>query len=91
MKNKTQQRILLTPLQTGQVWQLADSHLRIGLVGRTLVHYKHCKGLVKASPVYLSSKAALQEFLERHNAVLLEAPRPRVSAAATRRKAAAKR
>lgn len=92
MKNKTRQsRVLLTPLQTGQVWQLADSHLRIGLVGRTLVHYKHYKGLAKASPVFLSSKGALEKFLEEHKAVLLQEPSPAPRPGATGRQASAVR
>jgi len=72
MKSKTQKsKTLLAPIQNGQVWQLNDSHLRIGLVGRTLVHYKHYKGLAKRPPILLSGKQALEEFLRAHCAVLL--------------------
>lgn len=56
---------------TGQVWQLADSKLEIGLVGRTLVHYKHYKGLALRPPTQLSSKVSLQKFLSDQEAVLL--------------------
>lgn len=45
----------------GQVWQLADHKLEIGLVGRTLVHLKHYKGLELRPPTQLSSKTSLQE------------------------------
>lgn len=62
-----------TPVEfvTGQVWQLADSKLEIGLVGRTLVHYKHYKGLALRPPTQLSSKTSLQKFLSDQEAVLL--------------------
>lgn len=56
---------------TGQVWQLADSKLEVGLVGRTLVHYKHYKGLALRPPTQLSSKTTLQKFLSDQEAVLL--------------------
>ena len=59
------------PFQSGQVWQMAGSHLRIGLVGKTLVHYKHFKGEAKRSPISLAGKALLQKFLSDHNAILV--------------------
>jgi hypothetical protein len=72
MKNNTRgSKTLLAPFAKGQVWQLADSHLRIGLVGKTLVHYKHFKGMAKTSPVFLSGKGALEKFLQEHRATLL--------------------
>jgi hypothetical protein len=75
MKNKSRNsRVLSVPFQSGQVWQLADSHLQIGLVGRTLVHYKHFKGLAKRPPILLSGKDALEKFLQEHRAVLLPDP-----------------
>jgi hypothetical protein len=63
-----------TPFESGQIWQLADSRLRIGVVGRTLVHYKHYKGLANTSPVFLSGKGALEKLLQKHGAVLLREP-----------------
>ena len=57
--------------ETGQVWQLADSKLEIGLVGKTLVHYKHYKGLALRPPTQLSSKISLEKFLSTHEAALL--------------------
>lgn len=72
MKNKIQKsQALLAPIQSGQVWQMGDSHVRIGLVGRTLVHYKHYKGLAKRPPILLSGKQTLEKFLQTHCAVLL--------------------
>jgi hypothetical protein len=90
MKTNATEQSSLTPLQTGQVWQLADSHLRIGLVGRTLVHYKHYKGLAGISGVSLK-QGALEKFLEEHKAVLLQEPSPAPRPGATGRQASAVR
>ena len=60
------------PFESGQVWQLADSRLRIGLVGKRLVHYKLYKGLANTSPVFLSTQVALATFLQEQHAILLQ-------------------
>ena len=73
MKNTLQNnRIPLQPFQSGQIWQMEGSHLRIGLVGKTLVHYKHFKGEAKRSPVSLSGKTALERFLRVNKAILVQ-------------------
>lgn len=67
----------LPPFVDGQVWQMGDSTLRIGLVGKTLVHYKHYSDVVKRPHVQLSGKGALERFLQKHAAILLpDAPPP---------------
>jgi hypothetical protein len=72
MKNKTRKNpVLLQPFQSGQVWQMEDSHLEIGLIGKTLVHYKHYKGVMKRSPVSLLNKEVLAKFLVENQAVLV--------------------
>jgi hypothetical protein len=58
--------------QSGQVWQMADSNLQIGLVGKTLVHYKHYRGQVKRASVSLTSKRALGKFLQQSKAMLVQ-------------------
>ncbi len=58
--------------ETGQVWEMADSNLRIGLIGKTLVHYKHYKGTAPRASVSLANKGVLQEFLIKHKAVLVQ-------------------
>ena len=74
MKNNTRKsRVLLQPFQTGQVWQMQDSHLQIGLIGKTLVHYKHYKGQMKRSPVSLLNKNSLEKFLQDNEAKLVAA------------------
>jgi hypothetical protein len=58
--------------QDGQVWKMADSNLAIGLVGKTLVHYKHYKGVLKRAPVSLANKRELGKFLQANQAVLVQ-------------------
>lgn len=73
MKNPPQQKtVTMQPFQSGQIWQMGDSHVRIGEVGKTLVHYKLLKGEVKRGPNRLSGKHALQDFLRDHRATLLQ-------------------
>jgi hypothetical protein len=72
-------------LETGQVWEMADSNLRIGLIGKTLVHYKHYRGSCPRASVSLTGKAALQEFLVKHKAVLAKG-KPASAKAASRRR-----
>ena len=48
-----------------------ESRVHIGMVGKTLVHYKLLKGDVKRAPNSLTSKVALQSFLKKNKAVLL--------------------
>jgi len=69
---KTDSPATLT-LETGQVWEMADSNLRIGLIGKTLIHYKHYRGNCPRASVSLTGKAALQEYLVKHKAVLAKA------------------
>ena len=62
----------MQPFQSGQIWQMEDSHVRIGEVGKTLVEYKLLKGEVKRGPIRLTGKPALQDFLKVHRAVLVQ-------------------
>ena len=66
-------RTLIAPFETGQIWQMDDANLEIGLVGKRLVHYKHYKAKAKRPPTQLSGKAALERFLQSQRAVLLQA------------------
>ena len=51
---------------------MEDSNVRIGLIGKTLVHYKHFKGTTLRAPVSLAAKTTLEEFLIEKKAVLVE-------------------
>jgi len=65
-------RIPLKPLETGQVWQMEDSHLQVDLVGKHLVHYKLIKHEAKRTPMSLCSKKAVEKYLKSNNAVLVQ-------------------
>jgi hypothetical protein len=94
MKNKIQKSgATSAELQTGQVWRLNDSFLRIDVVGKRLVHYKLYKGQVpNPAPLLLSGRGAVEELLRKHRAVLLETPPAAGQAGGARRpKAAAKK
>jgi hypothetical protein len=66
-------RLPIQPFQTGQVWELSDSNLHIGTVGKTLVHYKHYKGGLKRAPISLAAKTVLEKYLKQNKAVLVQA------------------
>lgn len=42
-KPKAARPILKQPLVTGQLWRVMDMNLRVGLIGKILVHYKLAK------------------------------------------------
>jgi hypothetical protein len=57
-------------LQTGQVWALENSNLHIGLIGKTLVHYKHFRDNAKRAPISLIAKKGLEKYLKENKATL---------------------
>ena len=65
-------RIPQKPLQTGQVWQMEDSHLHVDLVGKHLVHYKLVKREAKRTPMSLSNIKAVEKYLKDNKAVLIQ-------------------
>ena len=65
-------RTPIQPFETGQVWQMEDSNVRIGLIGKTLVHYKHFRASSPRAPVSLTTKGVLEKFLLDKKAVLLK-------------------
>lgn len=64
----------IPPFESGQIWQMGDANLEIGLVGKRLVHYKHYKAKAKRPPTQLSGKEALERFLQQQGATLLRKP-----------------
>src|SRR2546425_2727129 len=61
---------VVAPFESGQIWQLGEARLKIGLVGKRLVHYRHYKG-AHASPIFLCAKDVLEKRFQEHRAVLL--------------------
>jgi hypothetical protein len=70
LKTNTPEIISASRLQKGQMWQMKDSNLQIGLVGKRLVHYKHYRGKNKRPPLSIASIKVLEEYLDENKAVL---------------------
>jgi hypothetical protein len=83
-KTTSASRLKFPPLQQGQKWELTESNIQIGMVGKRLVHYKHFKGGLKRAPVSIASIAVLENYLQTNKAILTEAPPAPVVAVAAK-------
>jgi hypothetical protein len=73
MRNvKPASRVCLQPLATGQIWQVADLNLRVGLVGKLLVHYKLAKPDAVRTQTSVSGKRVVEKYLKKNKAVLIK-------------------
>jgi hypothetical protein len=63
-------RIVQPPLEAGQLWQMAEADLVIGIVGRLQVQYKLRKPNDVRTPNFCSSIKSVQHYLEANQAVL---------------------
>ena len=88
-KKTRRTKVLLPPFQSGQIWQMGDANLEIGLVGKRLVHYKHYDASGKRPPTQLSGKGALERLLQKRLAILLLVAPDLTSAAKGKRKSRA--
>ncbi len=68
---KAAPKIPQAPLADGQVWQMAELNLQVGMVGKLLVHYKLAKPNAVRIPNLVGSIATIQKFLKKNKAVLL--------------------
>ena len=73
-KPKISRAVLKQPLVTGQLWRVADMNLRVGLIGKILVHYKLAKPNAVRIPNSVSGKTTVEEYLKKNKAVLIESP-----------------
>lgn len=74
IKSKTVSRKKLQPaLQTGQLWKVADLNLRVGMMGKILVHYKLAKPNAIRIPNSVAGKTTLEKYLKDNKGVLIEA------------------
>ena len=71
-KPKAARPVLKQPLETGQLWRVADMNLRVGLIGKILVHYKLAKPNAVRIPNSVSGKTTVEEYLKKNKAVLIE-------------------
>jgi len=69
---KVSRTLLKQPLVTGQLWRVADMNLRVGLIGKILVHYKLAKPNAVRIPNSVSGKTTVEEYLKKNKAVLIE-------------------
>jgi len=65
----------LQPFQTGQVWELDESFISIGDVGKLLVDYRHHKQKDIRGSSSLTSKRELKKYLTENKAVLVQGQR----------------
>ena len=71
--NKPTRRISLKPLETGQIWRMAELNLQVGLVGKLLVHYKLAKPDAVRTTNSCSGITAVRKYLKKNKAVLVSA------------------
>ena len=79
LKTKTS-RYTLLPLETGQLWLVADMHFRVGMIRKLLVHYKLAKPNAVRIPNSVSGKKTVEVYLKKNKAVLIETSAPLPSA-----------
>ena len=63
--NKPTRRISLQPLETGQIWRMAELNLKVGLVGKLLVHYKLAKPDAVRTQTSVSGKRVVEKYSEK--------------------------
>jgi len=61
----------MQPLEPGQIWQMKDLNLQVGLVGKLLVHYKLAKPDAVRIANSVGGRATVEKYLKSHKAVLL--------------------
>lgn len=62
----------LAALATGQLWLVEGKHLRVGIVGPLMVHYRLGKPDAPKTVSEINSKAAIEKYLKHKKAKLLE-------------------
>jgi hypothetical protein len=71
IKIKPVRRIRQQPLETGQVWRMAEANLQVGMIGKLLVHYK----LGKPNAVRVANSCGgiktIEKYLKANKAVLV--------------------
>ena len=70
-KSKLRCRRRPQPLEAGQVWHMPEAHLRVGMVGKLLVHYKLGKPNAIRVANSCSGMATIEKYLKEHKAVLV--------------------
>ena len=63
-------RVVQPPLKAGQLWQMAEANLLVGMVGKLLVHYKLGKPNAIRTANSCNSIKTIEAYLKSNNAVL---------------------
>ena len=63
-------RIVQPPLAAGQLWRMAEADLRVGMVGKLLVHYKLGKPNVVRVPNSINLIKTVEKYLKANKAAL---------------------
>jgi hypothetical protein len=72
-KTKAARRTTQKPLESGQVWRMAEMNLHVGMVGKLLVHYKLAKPNAVRIPNSCSGISTVEKYLKLNKAVLVKA------------------
>ena len=64
-------RFVLKPLESGQIWRMAELDLQVGLVGKLLVHYKLAKPDAVRIANSVGGRSTVEKYLKANKAVLL--------------------
>jgi len=70
-KIKAPRRIVQPPLAAGQLWRMAEADLRVGIVGKLLVHYKLGKPNAVRVPNSCNCIKTIEKYLKTKKAVLV--------------------
>jgi hypothetical protein len=69
-KNKATRSIRQQPLEAGQLWRMAEADLKVGMVGKLLVHYKLGKPDAVRVPNSCNCIKTIEKYLKAKKAVL---------------------
>ena len=64
-------RVPPQPLESGQVWRMAEANLQVSMVGKLLVHYKLGKPNAIRTSNSCSGIKTIQKYLKDNKAVLV--------------------
>jgi hypothetical protein len=70
-KIKSTRRIRQQPLEAGQLWRMAEAELKVGMVGKLLVHYKLGKPNAVRVPNSCNCIKTIEKYLKTKKAVLV--------------------
>ena len=64
-------RLAMPPLEAGQIWQMKELNLQVGLVGKLLVHYKLAKPDAVRIANSVGGRSTVEKYLKTNKAVLI--------------------